>query len=461
MKKFFKILTGSLLSLLLIFSTFVENVYASNGLSISASSSSVKEGSTFTVTVKASSNVFVEGLSLSCSGGTVVSGLGKKSLDKGETTTAKIKLTGDSCTVSVSGTSANYDTETEASASASCTVKKKATSTNSGTGTSNNNASSTSNNNGSTSNNNEPVEDTRSKENSLSSLKVSEGTLSPAFNASTTKYKVEVGSTVNKITLSATAKDSKASVSGTGEKTLKVGNNSFEIKCKAENGSVKTYKVDVHVDETPLVYTEYNDKKLGVVRTDVTAPNGFEKTTVTLEGEKVTAFHSNQLDKTVVYLIDEQNNKNYYLFDEEKGITSIFIPTTLLGRNVYIIDVNENDFNKEGMIFGDITVDGNSLKGWTYEDPIYANYELIIVMNEQGEKVIYQHEKTENSLQLYMTPQKSNDNSKIIYVLAGTTGLFALTTLFFAIKYFFFKNKKIKEIKNFYEKRTPETKQPE
>ena len=82
-------------------------------------------------------------------------------------------------------------------------------------------------------------------------------------------------------------------------------------------------------------------------------------------------------------------------------------------------------------------------------------------MNEQGEKVIYQHEKTENSLQLYMTPQKSNDNSKIIYVLAGTTGLFALTTLFFAIKYFFFKNKKIKEIKNFYEKRTPETKQPE
>lgn len=459
------------LALLITLFTQASGVQAANAEGTITGSTTVKVGNTVSikVTIKGSKLYMIKG-TVSSSDSSILAGSGsiykKADLTENEngfssvsttvTFTAKksgnvkIKFTPDS------GNCLDVDSNNVSISisSLTITVKEKETSTNSGTGTSNNNA-------GSTSNNNEPVEDTRSKENSLSSLKVSEGTLSPAFNASTTKYKVEVGSTVNKITLSATAKDSKASVSGTGEKTLKVGNNSFEIKCKAENGSVKTYKIDVHVDETPLVYTEYNGKKLGVVRTDVTAPNGFEKTTVTLEGEKVTAFHSNQLDKTVVYLIDEQNNKNYYLFDEEKGITSIFIPTTLLGRNVYIIDVNENDFNKEGMIFGDITVDGNSLKGWTYEDPIYANYELIIVMNEQGEKVIYQHEKTENSLQLYMTPQKSNDNSKIIYVLAGTTGLFALTTLFFAIKYFFFKNKKIKEIKNFYEKRTPETKQPE
>ena len=98
---------------------------AAGGLSISASASQVSEGGTFTVTVKAAGNYFVSNISMSVSGGTVVSNLGKSSLDKGESTSAKIKLTSDKCVVSVSGVGANYDTETEGPASASVSVKKK------------------------------------------------------------------------------------------------------------------------------------------------------------------------------------------------------------------------------------------------------------------------------------------------------------------------------------------------
>lgn len=366
------------LCFLVVFALMLVNVKidteAAGGLSISASASTVSEGGTFTVTVKAASNYFVSNISLSVSGGTVVSGLGKTSLDKGESTSAKIKLTGEKCVVSVSGVGANYDTESEGTASASVSVKKKTV-----------------------------VVDNRSKDNTLSSLTVSEGTLSPAFDAATTEYSVNVGGSTDKITLGATANDAKANVSGTGEQAVVPGNNRFVIVCTAENGSKKEYVVNVYVDETPTAYTTYGEQKLGVVRnqTDIGIPATFEGTTLTLDGQEVQAYHSNQFNMTLVYMVTESGDKNFYMYDEEKGITSVFRPVSILGRNVIVFDLTEEEQVRENMVYSEVTIDGITLYGWTYENPDFANYVHILVMNEFGEKVVYQYEKTENSLQLY------------------------------------------------------------
>lgn len=347
---------------------------AAGGLSISASASQVTAGGTFTVTVKAASNYFVSNISMSVSGGTVVSGLGKTSLDKGETTSAKIKLTGEKCVVSVSGTGANYDTETEGSASASVSVKKKTV-----------------------------VVDTRSKDNNLSAITVSEGTLTPVFNSATAEYNVNVAGNVDKITLGATANDAKASVSGTGEQAVVPGNNRFVITCIAENGSKKEYVVNVYVDETPTAYTIYGEQRLGVVRnqTDIGVPASFEATTLTLDGQEVPAYHSNQFNMTLVYMVTEAGEKNFYMYDEAKGITSMFRPVSILGRNVILFDLTEEEQVRENMIYSEVTIDGITMHGWKYENPDFADYAHILVMNEFGEKVFYQYEKTENSLQLY------------------------------------------------------------
>lgn len=347
---------------------------AAGGLSISASASTVQEGGTFTVTVKASGNYFVSNVALSVSGGTVVSGIGVSSLDKGESASAKIKLTGENCVVSVSGVGANYDTETEEQASASVSVKKKVV-----------------------------VVDTRSKDNNLSTITVSEGTLSPAFSASTTEYSVSVGGTTEKITLSAKANDAKATVSGTGEQNLVPGHNRFSIVCTAENGKKKEYIVDVYVDETPLVYTTYGEQKLGVVRnqTDIGIPASFEGTTVVLDEQEVQAYQSNQFNMTLLYMQNEQGEKNFYMYDEEKGITSVFRPVSILGRNVIVYDLTEEEKIRENMVYSEVTIDGIALHGWTYENPDFSNYIHIMVMNEFGEKVVYQYEQKENSLQLY------------------------------------------------------------
>lgn len=387
---------------LLTLSSIKFNTNAAGGLSISASASQVTAGGTFTVTVKAASNYFVQGISIKVDGGTVVSGLGKSSLDKGETTSAKIKLTGEKCVVSVSGTGANYDTETEGPASASVSVKKKTV-----------------------------VVDTRSKDNNLSALTVSEGTLSPGFNAATTEYSVNVGGSTEKITLGATANHAKASVSGTGEQTVVPGNNRFVIVCTAENGSKKEYVINVYVDETPIAYAMYGEQKLGVVRnqSDIGIPATFEGTTISLDGQQVQAYHSNQFNMTLIYMVSESGDKNFYMYEEEKGITSVFRPVSILGRNVIVFDLTAEEQVRKNMVYSEVTIDGITMHGWTYENPDFANYIHILVMNEFGEKVFYQYEKTENSLQLYReyVPVEEEEEEKKVFSFGNfTLGNFAL-----------------------------------
>jgi len=77
----------------------------------------------------------------------------------------------------------------------------------------------------------------------LSDLKIDGQTIS-GFSSSKTSYSYNTES--DSVKISATTDDSKASVSGTGTKTLKYGANKFTIKVKAENGSTKSYIVTVN-----------------------------------------------------------------------------------------------------------------------------------------------------------------------------------------------------------------------
>ena len=88
--------------------------------------------------------------------------------------------------------------------------------------------------------------DNRDKTNTLKSLTVSTGTLSPSFSSNTTSYTVDVGSNINEITLSASATSTKASVSGTGTKTLSGGSNTFKIIVTSEAQTTKTYTIVVN-----------------------------------------------------------------------------------------------------------------------------------------------------------------------------------------------------------------------
>lgn len=93
---------------------------------------------------------------------------------------------------------------------------------------------------------------TKSGDNSLSSLTLSQGTLSPAFKGSVTEYTAEVGSDVNEITVTPVTSNSKATVESiTGNKDLKSGTNVITVLVKAENGTTASYKITVTKKDTP------------------------------------------------------------------------------------------------------------------------------------------------------------------------------------------------------------------
>jgi len=86
----------------------------------------------------------------------------------------------------------------------------------------------------------------KSSDATLSSLTVSKGTLTPAFDPNTLNYTVNVTNDVSSITIDATANYSAAKVSGTGTYSLNVGNTIYPIKVTAEDGvTTETYNVTV------------------------------------------------------------------------------------------------------------------------------------------------------------------------------------------------------------------------
>ncbi len=91
----------------------------------------------------------------------------------------------------------------------------------------------------------------KSGDNSLSSLTISKGSLSPAFKGSVTEYTAQVGSDVSEITVTPVTSNSRATiVSITGNKDLKEGKNVITVLVRAENGTEASYRITVTKGQT-------------------------------------------------------------------------------------------------------------------------------------------------------------------------------------------------------------------
>lgn len=84
-----------------------------------------------------------------------------------------------------------------------------------------------------------------SPNNKLSGLGVEGFALTPTFNRDTESYDLIVDHSVSNVTVAASAIDSKAGVSGTGNINLQSGNNDITVTVKAQNGNVRNYIIHV------------------------------------------------------------------------------------------------------------------------------------------------------------------------------------------------------------------------
>lgn len=243
-------------------------VFAASGkTSVSVSNGNVNIGDTVTVTVKASgpsgekanatmtlsydSNVLQF---VSCD--TTYGGGGNSVMATGESFTVTLKAVGaGSSSLSVSGNDGVlFDTaeemESMSGSSASVTVNNAAGTggtTNAGGTTGTGGTANAGGTTGTGAGSDKTATDkTQSADNSLKSLTISPGTLSPEFAGSTTKYSATVAGDINSIAVSAVPVNSKAVVeSVTGNENLKEGSNTIKIVVKAENGVTATYTINV------------------------------------------------------------------------------------------------------------------------------------------------------------------------------------------------------------------------
>lgn len=459
-----------LLCFILIFGMFAFPIDAK---AISASSSlsgptTVTVGSTISVTasVSASRMYIIQG-NITSSNNSVLSGSGslyKKAdlsvSENGFTSASKtVQFTAKSegtATIKLIDTGIGITVDDEPiSFSSSLTVKVVAKTNNTSSNSSSSSSSSSSNNSSSsTTTTVQEPEVKKSSEKNLSSLSVSEGTLSPKFSAGTTTYKVDLTNEVKKLTISAKAKDSKASVSGTGEKELKIGENNFTVTVTAEDGSKKTYTISVYVTEKPTQFVKLGDQSLGILNdlSKVDVPKGFEKTTIKIDDKDVTALQNKDLGLTLLYLQTEDEKTGFYIYDVDNNkVLRQYQTLTVNGKTYVIMDAPENLEEVQGLEKSTIKIGDLEMNGWKFNEETLSHYTLVYLMNDAGESGLYTYEDTEGTLQKY-TLVEEKDNT-LTYVFIGTTVVFALSTAVVGYMYFNFKKKSISAIKDYYDKK--------
>ncbi len=198
--------------------------------------------------------------------------------------------------------------------------------------------------------------DPRSTNNNLKSLTIDKGTID--FNKNTTSYLIKVEHNIENITINAQAEDTKASVSGTGTKSLKDYVNEFKITVKAENEATKTYVIKVARKDSEGNYgklsTDNSVKSITVTNYDIKFNNDTKKYNVLVDentneveikvtpndGKSTVSINNNQnlkagLNVVNVIVTAENGDKNEYLFnvykigEEEKKDDVIPTPTPI------------------------------------------------------------------------------------------------------------------------------------
>lgn len=169
--------------------------------------------------------------------------------------------------------------------------------------------------------------DNRSTNSNLKSLAISQGSIS--FNKNTTKYNVSVGSDVSSIKVTATLEDGKANfASGLGSRTvnLNYGNNAIVVKVIAENGSTKSYTINVN-------------------RRDDRSTNNDLKSLTVSSGEIV--FNKETLEYNLSVYYDVTKIEVKAVAEDSKAKVVVDNPELVVGDNVITISVtSENEVVK-------------------------------------------------------------------------------------------------------------------
>lgn len=421
------------------------NAQASS-LSVGVSASSVKIGDTVTVSitvpagVSATVNVtYPSGTfsfssasdTASANGGTVSMTIGSYGSSNTKTTgTMKFKAkAAGSATFSASAPIAGNqdgDRVSVGGASASVRVKNEANE--------NNSNKSDSSNGSDASDNNSDDNKTKSADNSLASLTLSSGSLSPAFKYNVTNYTAEVANDVTSVVVSAKTSNANATVESVkGGENLSVGANKIQIVVKAENGVTATYTITVTRKESDDTTDDNTDEPepdntdepqeqcydIGGVKMypsedgdESQIPEGFALSEITL-WEKAYPYWVNDTigsDVGLIYLVDEnkENGAWYRISEASPYEANPFI--CFKSEYGYIIATPEkmNETAPAGYTSETINIEGKGVADAFVKAGDEENC-LIYAVNQDGMYGLYQYDLQDRTYMRYKEAPVAED----------------------------------------------------
>lgn len=222
------------------------------------------------------------------------------------------------------------------------------------------------------------------------------------FKISTTSYNVSVPNDVENITIYATAQDKKATITGAGAQKLNVGKNELNVIVTAEDGTTKTYTINVTREEGKNGATENttsNNTTNSVVSQDnKNSESDLKK--LSIKGYNLTPSFS--------------PNVYEYKVNVTENVSSLDIETEKANDNVSI-DIAGNENFVEGE---------NTITLLVYNEETKQNSTYQIIVNKTN--------KDENALNNTLNDAEKKAN-KIRIILLGSVVFIIICVIIFVI----------------------------
>lgn len=286
----------------------------------------------------------------------------------------------------------------------------------------------------------------KSTDNSLKTLSVEGYEISPVFNKDVFDYSVTVPEGTTSVKVNALANESHASVSGAGNITVNEGINNVSVIVKAENGSTKTYNLLINViDENPInVLVDGNNYTLVKLRNNITCPELFNESEVTIDENIIPACYNEKLDYILVGLKSEDGIIENYIYNENKYEKYIEI----VGESLRII-ILDYDGKLEGLSKVKSTI--NNVEYNVFRSDDQSKILIVYGINlENGKKDFYVYDTVNKTFSTYEKNQVSNLNNlnnTYLYVIIAF-GIALLLSLVCIINLNISKKKLLRLLKN-------------
>ena len=281
----------------------------------------------------------------------------------------------------------------------------------------------------------------KSGNNALSTLTVSVGTLTPAFDPAVTEYTLSLPQGTEKLTLTATPSDSNATVQGDGELTLQEGENTLPLVVTAENGDTKTYTVTAKVAQAPTLFLSFSGAKLGVVKDveGVTPPTGFTAAEpVSQGGDTLPLWVDANGKHTLVYLVDEKGVAGFYLYSRTEGVLSPYLPLAYGGATYIYTGIPSEKASVPGLKAATVEAFSQTLSGWRYEDAALSDFVVLYLMDDGGQYGYYTYDTKNATLQRFSGAVFTDSGETLavpmlyVYIAGGAAVLLLILMLVFA-----------------------------